>query len=208
MSTRQVELLRPEDGQLVEGTLYSGMAPTDLLLVERSWVEARNEVMREHIEREIERARWPQSLHWDWSQKASLLGRLEATGFGVELAGAWQGVMLTRTASYTARLAVDKGKPLVYIDFLEAAPWNWKLPDIERHGRFRGVGPLLFRVAVEQSLEEGFHGRVGLHSLPQSDGFYREAMKMTAVGRDENKQNLMYFELSRERAEQFMKGGE
>lgn len=127
--------------------------------------------------------------------------------FGLELDDAWQGLMLTRTALHTARLPADRGKPLVYIDFLESAPWNWHLPELGQVGQLQGVGAALFRVAVEQSVSEGFHGRVGLHSLPQSDGFYREAMGITAVARDSRKQNLMYFELSREQATELLAGG-
>jgi hypothetical protein len=207
VSTRPISLIRREGGVIVEARLYSEMEPADLLLVERSWTDDRNAVLRRHIEHGIPPERRPQSLHWDWSKKAPLLNRLEATGVGLEVDAAWQGLMLTRTALYTARLPADRGKPLVYIDFLESAPWNWHLPELGQAGKFQGIGATLFRVAVEQSLSEGFHGRVGLHSLPQSDGFYRQKVGMTEVARDPRKQNLMYFELSREQASEFLRGG-
>lgn len=207
MSTESVPLVRKSDGEAIEATLYPGMRPADLLLVERSWTEARNDVLRELVANEVDPTQRPQSLHWDWGEKAPILKRLEATAFGLEVEGSWEGVMLTKTASHTARLKADRGKPLVYIDFIESAPWNWKLPVVGQSGRYGGVGSTLFGVAVRQSLDEGFSGRVGLHSLPQSEGFYKEVLKMTPIGRDSNKQNLLYFELSRERAEQLMKGG-
>lgn len=207
MSTRPISLIRREGEVIVEAQLYSEMEAADLLLVERSWIDARNAVLRRHIEYGIPAERRPQSLHWDWSKKAPLLNRLEASCFGLEVDGAWQGLMLTRTAFHTTRLPADRGKPLVYIDFLESAPWNWHLPELGQDGEFKSIGAALFRVAVEQSLSEGFHGRVGLHSLPQSDQFYSQAMGMTAVERDHRKQNLMYFELSREQAEKLLGGG-
>lgn len=108
--------------------------------------------------------------------------------------------MLTKTASYTARLVPDKGKPLVYVDFLESAPWNWPIPEIGREGRFGGVGSVLLWKAVKQSEEEGFRGRVGLHALPQAESFYERAFGMTPLGRDVNKENLLYMELTAEQA--------
>ncbi|MBX3394283.1 MAG: hypothetical protein KF841_02830 [Phycisphaerae bacterium] len=115
--------------------------------------------------------------------------------------------MLTKTASHFARLAEDKGKPLVYIDYLEAAPWNWRVQPLGLERRYKGVGSILFREAVKQSFDEGFHGRVGLHALPQADTYYEKVCGMTAVGRDPKKQNLLYFEFSRGRAQKFLDDG-
>ena len=112
--------------------------------------------------------------------------------------------MLTKTASYVSRL--DKGKPLVYVDYLESAPWNWPIPVLSQAGEFRGVGAVLFFVAVKQSEQEGFHGRVGLHALPQAVPFYAgQSCRMTGLGNDPNKLGLPYFELSREEAAKTLK---
>jgi len=113
--------------------------------------------------------------------------------------------MLTKTASHTSRLAAERGKPLVYIDYVEAAPWNWTVPEIGREGRFRAIGSILFWRAIKQSQEEGFYGRVGLHALPQAEQWYEKGLRMTSVGRDPGKQNLLYFELSRQQAESLLK---
>src|SRR5690606_27231869 len=93
--------------------------------------------------------------------------------------------------------------PLVYVDYLEIAPWNLRLPDIGQARRYRGVGGVLLREAILQSLDEGFHGRVGLHSLPQSERFYTDC-GMTGMARDAAKQNLLYFEMTREAATRYM----
>jgi hypothetical protein len=183
------------------------MKPRDLVVVEREWASERSLVMQELLQRKVPRVDWPQSLHWDWSDKSEELARLEAAGFGIVCQRRWQGVMLTKTASHVARLAGDKGKPIVYVDYLEIAPWNWKIPEISRLGEYRGVGSVLFGRAVKQSEEEGFHGRVGLHALPQAERFYEEGCGMTPVGRDAKKQNLLYFELSREQAARHLSEG-
>ena len=107
-----------------------------------------------------------------------------------------------------ARLDADRGQPLIYIDYLETAPRNWDIPEIGHKGAFRGIGSLLLWEAVRQSREEGFHGRIGLHSLPQAEGFYRQACRMTPFGGDAAKQNLLYFELSRQQAAELFQARE
>jgi hypothetical protein len=200
MSARAVDILRAHDDAFVPAFVHDALAPSDFVLAERNWLEARVRIHQELLAREVPRTEWPQSIHWNWTTKAPLLARLEVSGHGVVAEGAWQGLMLTKTASQFARLGGDRGKPIVYIDFLEVAPWNWPLSGISQQPRYRGIGTLLFTQAVRQSFEEEFRGRVGLHSLPQAENFYRSVLGMTAVERDPAKQNLMYFELTREQA--------
>jgi hypothetical protein len=191
-------------GGPVDATLLDGMAPQDLLVVENEWAAERSRIMQELLESTVPRPQWPQSLHWDWRQKAPELRLLECTGFGIVCEQSWQGLMLTRTASYSARLAPDNGKPLVYIDFLEIAPWNWVVPELGRQGRFRSVGSMLFWRAVKQSEQEGFKGRVGLHALPQAEQFYERACGMTPLGQDSGKENLLYLELTSQQARELL----
>lgn len=115
--------------------------------------------------------------------------------------------MLLTTATTAARLPEAKGKPIAYVDYLETAPWNWTVPAIEQDGLFKGVGSVLFRQAVMKSNAEGFHGRVGLHSLPQSRGYYENACGMSSLGPDPNKQNLLYFEYTAEQATNYLNLG-
>jgi hypothetical protein len=207
VSESLVHIIRRADNSPVEAKLFDAIKPQDLLVVESEWASERSIVMQELLEKAVPRPKWPQSLHWDWRRKAPDLTLLESTGYGVVCQQRWQGVMLTKTASYVSQLGQDRGKPLVYIDYLENAPWNWVLPEIGRDGKFRGVGSVLFWTAVKQSQQEGFHGRVGLHALPQAESFYEKACGMTPVGRDAAKQNLLYFELSRRHAARLLKEG-
>jgi hypothetical protein len=185
------------------------MAPVNLQLVEASWQPLRSLVMQELLAASVPQDEWPQSIGWDWTRKAPLLRLLAASGYCIVCEQKWEGVMLTKTEPNRARLAPEKGKPLVYVDFLEVAPWNWTISQIGRIGQYRLVGSTLLWRAVKQSEEEGFHGRVGLHALPQSGGFYAgEPFRMTPIGRDPNKEDLLYFELSREQAEKILQTGE
>jgi hypothetical protein len=207
MSARGVEILRANDGALVPAFLHDALSHVDFVLAERSWHDERVRIHQELLTAGVSRAQWPQSIHWDWTRKAPMLARLEISGHGAVAEGAWQGLMLTKTASQFARLGEDRGKPIVYIDYLEVAPWNWPLSSIGRRPRYKGIGSLLFTQAVRQSFAEEFRGRVGLHSLPQAEEFYRTVLGMTAVERDSAKQNLMYFELTREQARLLLQMG-
>ncbi len=95
------------------------------------------------VSRGIEERLRPQSLHWHWAKKAAELsgsGRLGPLGdvriFGVEVDSEWQGMLLAKSTPYESRLGRSR-RPLVYVDFLESAPWNWELPEISQSARFR-----------------------------------------------------------------------
>jgi hypothetical protein len=85
------------------------------------------------------------------------------------------------------------------------APWNLRV--LSNTPRFGGIGVRLIEAAVRLSLDEGFHGRVGLHSLPQSEAFYRDTCWMVGLGADASYQDLPYYELTREQADEFLSGG-
>ena len=209
MSKSRVDLVRRSDGSLVEATLVDGVEPSDLIVVERAWTIVRARLIGRLRAAGVPRKEWPESWHWNWERKAPELAQLAASGFGILSDEDWQGLMLIKTAPYVARIEGDRGKPLVYVDYLEVAPWNWRIPALGEGGRYKGVGSILFREAVKMSLEEGFHGRIGLHALPQAEAFYDGVCGMTALGRDPRKQDLVYFEFSREQARNFLeKGGD
>lgn len=93
---------------------------------------------------------------------------------------------------------------LVYVEYVETAPWNWPLPRINQEPRSRAVGPQLFEMAIRWSKQIGFKGRVGLHSLPQAEEFYRDRCRMTDLELDRAYQNLRYFEMTQTQAENYL----
>ena len=149
----------------------------------------------------------PLYKHWDWTQKAPALGRLDVTFFGLRCRGHLQGLMKADTGSLNrCRLDAQKGKELVYVDYVETAPWNIKdyMEALGRQALFSRVGARLMQAAVTLSLENELKGRVGLHSLPDAEDFYR-GIGMTPTERDPNKENLLWFEFTPEAAEDFMR---
>jgi len=104
-----------------------------------------------------------------------------------------QGLMLLNYGrECQSRLPEQKGRLLVYIAYVESAPWN--VMEYTENRRFRGVGKALYKAAVRCSDEMGFRGLVGLHSLPSVEGFYRHSCEMIPFGPDPNNGNLVYFE--------------
>ena len=150
------------------------------------------------------RANWPAGWHWDWPEKlARVEGFLAYKGYSVACNDTTQGLMSINLTS-EAKLDSQKQKPLVYVDYLEVAPWNRS--DLVPVARFKGVGAALVSAAVELSVDEEFQGRVGLHSLPKSEGFYRNHCGFTDLGPDAAYQNLTYFEATPAQAAAFLDG--
>lgn len=136
----------------------------------------------------------PEHSHWDWRNKVGAVrsGRLRLTAL-VTSAGL-QGLLAVRRTPRPGQFGPD---PVVYVDYLEVAPWNLKGP--EQLPRLVGVGSTLLADAVRLSLELGLAGRVGLHSLPQAESFYARC-RMTRLGCDADYYGLTYFEYTDDEA--------
>jgi len=92
--------------------------------------------------------------------------------------------------------------PIVYVDFLAVAPWNRKVVQFPQ--RFKNLGTVMLGEAVATSISMGLDGRCGLHSLPQSEGFYRR-IGMSDFGLDHAYSSLRYFEFNAQVARQFVR---
>lgn len=197
-----VHLLDLHSGQGVEAELIDSIGEQQLIDWETKWQPALFDTLKRLAEQGVPRALWPQSRHWDWPRKvAEVKGLLAFRGLSLISEGVTQGLMRV-DLNQVGRDSSQLGKPLVYVDYLEAAPWN--RPDCSDAPRFRGIGSALMTAAILLSQEEGFHGRVGLHSLPQSERFYRDSCRMIERGPDPEYDNLVYFEMTSEQATAFL----
>jgi len=148
----------------------------------------------------------PLYKHWDWTTKAPALTRLDVSFFGLKCEGRLQGLMKADTGTlYRCRTESQTGQELVYVDYVETAPWNLQtyMEALGRKRLYSGVGVRLMQAAVELSIDNELKGRVGLHSLPDSEAFYHK-IGMTPHERDKNKQCLMWFEFTPENAQSFL----
>ena len=125
--------------------------------------------------------------HWDWRNK---FGRAGLVLYAVECEGEVQGLMAVEARPRPAVLT--PGESVLYVDYLESAPWNLKAPGHPK--RFGTVGTALLLDAIAVSLDAGLGGRIGLHSLDQAAGFYKSGCQMTGFGKDPGYYDLEYFE--------------
>jgi hypothetical protein len=101
----------------------------------------------------------------------------------------------------------------IYIEYLATAPWNRKNENGQRidtrHSRVAPVGRRLVEVAIELSTQLGFEGRMGWHSKPGAESWYKDTFPgLFDFGVDDDGgDGLLYFEISREIAEAFKAGG-
>jgi hypothetical protein len=198
-SSRRTRLMDRKKDLVVEATLFEEVAPETLIQVHIDWQPVRLDGLKRTMRTG---GKVPEHWHWDWSQKAGKLKLLAYRCFGIECERQMQGLMMVSTIARRSRIANQTGKPVLYIEYIESAPWN--LAGMVEKPRYSGVGIALLEAAIQFSMEEGFGGRLSLHSLPQSEPFYQRYM--TDLGIDQSKEGLRYYEMTAEQAQAFLEG--
>jgi hypothetical protein len=156
--------------QPVPADLVEGLTLEDVERVDAFWTPFLRQALRDALVDGLSPDDLPEHSHWQWERK----WRFAAAGtrfFGIECEGETQAMMSVR-ADKIGRLPEQSGLPLLYVDYLAAAPWN--LPELVRRPRLRGSGLALLGAAVRLSRQIGYNGRIGLHSLPKAESFYRD----------------------------------
>lgn len=195
-------LLDAATGQQVEAEVWDAIAEQHLTDWEVHWQPAMRGLLQRLRDTGVHRSLWPQSAHWNWRTKMDpFKGLLADPSVSIVCQSVTQGLMIVKTLGQS-RCPTQNSKSVVYVNFLEVAPWNQgtALPE---EPRYRGVGSLLLRAAIELSRTEGSQGRIALHSLPQADKWYRDYCRMTDLGLDTAYQGLRYFEMTPEQADAF-----
>lgn len=116
------------------------------------------------------RALGEEDRDWDWRRLMAESQREH--GESVEaaaliLGGRVQAAILFWPTEQGSRL---DGGPLIYVDRVATAPSN--LDRTLHRGRIRGSGLAMMKYVRERSRRLGCRGRIGLHSLSKSKGFY------------------------------------
>ena len=186
--------------QPVNAELVEQLTLEDVQRVDASWTPFLRQALRDALADGLAPDDLPEHSHWQWERK----WRFAAAGsqfLGIECAGEMQAMMSVRTDK-ACRLPEQSGLPLVYVDYLAAAPWN--LPEVVGQPRFRGSGLALLAAAIQFSRQSGYSGRIGLHSLPQAEEFYRAKCGMTDLGKDIFYEDLRYLEMTEARSSAFL----
>lgn len=129
--------------------------------------------------------------YWDWAFKKRLsLQDDNFEGYALECENMTQGLIMLETQWHRSQIDGKESDRIVYVENLASAPWNRiaREPII-----YRGTGRALLRFARQRSLDLGYGGRVGLHSLSNAVKFY-ERCNMPGYGADPDKEYLDYFE--------------
>ncbi|NEP18545.1 MAG: GNAT family N-acetyltransferase [Leptolyngbya sp. SIO4C1] len=127
---------------------------------------------------------------WIWDYKLNQSQQQERyEAYSLDVDGLSQGLIFIETQWHRSQL--PQRWRLVYIEAIASAPWN--RADIEQPPWIKGVGRLLLLFSRQRSVELGYRGRVGLHSLPAVEGFYHR-LNMPDYGPDPEKDGLVYFE--------------
>lgn len=182
-----------DGGELVRAKLYDCIQQNHLEQHEQMWKPMISRFDEEHS-------------HWDWRIKwREYANQPNYESFAVECEGIVQGLMIAKKMM-PCRIAGQANKHLVYVEYLETAPWNRRT--VSSHVKFKGVGTVLLAAVIQLSFNEGNQGRIALHSLPQADAFYSRC-GLTDLGLDTEYANfpLRYFEMSASQAEQFLNEG-
>jgi hypothetical protein len=208
VSVIKTRLKQRSTGDFVDAELHTSLGLEDMMNAEAQWSPARIEVFKQFLRGKVPDERWPQSFHWNWALKAVRLRRMDIGGalsplrlMGIRQSGRWQALVLLNSVGHTTRLPT-KGLDLLYIHYIESAPWNLELTDILQQPEFR-CGRQLMDAVVRLSLAMDFEGRVGLHALEQSEVVYQR-WGMTDLGKDPEDLDLRYFEMSEQRAKTFL----
>lgn len=203
-----IEIIDYASSTPVQAELFDEVTEEHFKETQREWRPKVLEIARRLVGKGAPSESIPRHWHWDWPSKEADLRMLAFTFLGVECGGKLQGLMKLKNTGHVARIAEQRAKPLVYVDYVETAPWNIKplMRELGGSAQFGAVGTRLIEAAVRKSLEEGYKGRLALHSLSGSERFYLDVCGMTAVGRDAAKQNLLWCEFTPEQAQRFLTG--
>ena len=208
MDPSPVQIVSCDTEEPTAAMLHLQLSPHAVAAAEDQWGPMRARGTEWLRQLGVSAQRLPQHRHWNWRDKSAY--KLQSSVYrcsGVStVGGRTQGLMLFRSdGRLRARLGPDAGRPLLYVEYLEVAPWNSRL--LTPFPRFGGVGTRLFEAAVRVSQSLGFDGRVGLHSLPQAAGFYTGPCRMLSTGVDPDVESLAYFELTKASATIFLSEG-
>ncbi len=205
---QEVQIWERKSEKLVAATFYEELTVDQMAEAEAQWKPVRDAGVKRQLasgktEQEVD---WIlQHANWNWLNKAKdvIDMFLAIRCFGIKLEEKWQGLAMVDIGIHRAELEPDRGKPIVYVEYLESAPWNLKnMVDDPQYGL---IGLRLIEAAVHMSIAEDFRGRVGLLALPQAEGFYE---KCGMIRVESARQHVLsWFEMTQEAANAFIKGG-
>jgi hypothetical protein len=123
-SRREVKLIdgRAARRPLVTAEVYRDYPLAELEVIEGRWAEAREQAAAEGSVAGLAPL---EHTHWDWRNKADSVEAGYHMLVAAECRGEAQGIMAVLRNPRPARLGDGH---VIYVDYLESAPWNLKAP--------------------------------------------------------------------------------
>ena len=116
VNQRRTTVLRLVEGERRESgfaTVVRGLGVDELTYIETLFSALRSELTSEQPDFE--------HGHWDWQNKIDAVNRGRQIIIGVEYDHEFQGLLAMQSNTATSKI---DSQPLIYVDFLEVAPWN------------------------------------------------------------------------------------
>jgi hypothetical protein len=211
------QLPSPERGDPVLVELFQGVEEQQIQFIETHWMpvlrqlqnqailKVKSKSIADDIDRRNAFIQAQSSVgspdgHWDWRDKMEEAAKEAHASFFVRHENSVEAIMECRLLHF-AREPSQANQPAVYVNHVAVAPWNRN--EIKNPRNIAKLGDLMIATAISLSLDEGFSGRTGLHSLPQAEGFYLNC-GMSDLGLDNHYGGLRYFEFTSAQAAAFI----
>ncbi len=195
-----VRILNRHTAEIVAAELFFDVPHSIVVHAQISWNRYRKAYLQHHARASMHP---PAHSDWDWDYKFSTSDPMQVRFFAIHRSLTFEGLMMLASEPQASRQNSPDRKCVLYVEFLEAAPWNQ--PEYAgADARYKGIGIGLLCCAIECSMEAGCGGAIALHSLPAAESFYRR-LHFNDFGFDVA-EGYRYFELGAEAAAQFLKG--
>jgi GNAT superfamily N-acetyltransferase len=167
-------IARSQPEVLLGAEISSRVTREDFIHTDAKWANFKRSHARQS-------ASLPDHHDWNWGRK-SIDADHEHGFLALKFEGEIEGYLMFSSDPVPSRHYDNPGAPVLYVDYLETAPWNQR-DYAGESARFWGVGVSLMSAAIEMSKELGCEGRLGLHSLESAKKFYM-AQGFTNLGFD------------------------
>lgn len=187
----------------VTAKLYSPIDVSDVNYFENEWKPVLEKRHRKCISVGGNLSDWHvEDAGWSWRWKKGSYTDNRYLTFSIRADNKTEALMLCdiKRSSRSTKL---ENKCIVYIEYIHTAPWNRKVPN-KSTPCLKGLGSLLLGVAIDLSIRLKCEGRIGLHALPQAESWYQHKCGMNNMGIDNTHENLVYFEMSADAANNFL----
>lgn len=197
-----VQLFDVENQEFVEADLIDVITDANLEDWRSRWIPEQYRLIVHMLNRGDDIAKNSDSLHWNWGNKVSDLSlSANKIGYSIVYGGITQALMIVDVGK-KCRLEEQLNKCLVYVDYVQTAPWNNRKLS-SRSIKFKGCGTHMLRKALNLSKLLFGECRLGLHSLRGSSEFYSK-FGMKNLGHELGYDGLEYFEMTPLQADRFL----